>query len=100
MVILAIVYDVVQIALTWLLGWIAIGFVASWLMTIWAFLTFGVWFAIKGVSIMRSKRVGTFGLGAVIELIPGLASLPGWTVMVATAILTTRAEDFLAAQSK
>ncbi|MEK7209090.1 MAG: hypothetical protein AAB677_02425 [Patescibacteria group bacterium] len=99
MIAVAVIYDVIQIALTWLLGWIGIGFIGSWLMTIWATMTFGLWFTLKGASIMSGKRAATLGIGTLIEAIPLLNSLPGWTVSTIVSLSVTRAEDILASSS-
>lgn len=96
MVAVAVFYDLVQFALTWLLGWIGLGFIVSWLMTIWAGLTFGLWFTLKGASIMSGRRAAALGVGTIIEIIPILNFLPGWTVSVIISLSVTRAEDFLA----
>ena len=96
MIAVAVIYDLVQIALTWLLGWIGVGFIGSWLMTIWAGMTFGLWFTLKGASIISGKRAAALGIGAIIEAIPLLNALPGWTVSVIISLSVTRAEDFLA----
>ncbi|MBI4135954.1 MAG: hypothetical protein HY481_00150 [Candidatus Vogelbacteria bacterium] len=99
MVAVAVIYDLVQITLTWLLGWIGIGFIGSWLMTLWAGMTFGLWFTLKGASIMSGKRAASFGIGAIIEAIPLLNTLPGWTVSVIISLSVTRAEDILASSA-
>jgi len=96
MITVAMIYDLIQIALTWLLGWIGIGFIGSWLMTIWATMTFGLWFTLKGASIINGKRAATMGLGTLIEAIPLINSLPGWTVSTIISLSVTRAEDILA----
>ncbi|MBI2097836.1 MAG: hypothetical protein HYT46_02815, partial [Candidatus Vogelbacteria bacterium] len=86
MIAVAIIYDLVQIALTWL-------FIGSWLMTIWAGMTFGLWFTLKGASIISGRRAASLGIGAIIEAIPLLNALPGWTVSVIISLSVTRAED-------
>lgn len=96
MIAVAVIYDLVQIALTWILGWIGIGFIGSWLITIWAAMTFGLWFTLKGASIMSGKRAASLGFGTLIEAIPLLNSLPGWTVSTIISLSATRAEDVLA----
>lgn len=95
MITVALIYDVIQIVLVWILGWVGIGFIGAWLVTIWATLTFGLWLTLKGASIMSGKRAAALGIGALIEVIPLVNSLPGWTVAVVSAILVTRAKDLL-----
>lgn len=99
MIAVAVIYDLIQIALTWLLGWLGIGFIGSWLMTLWAGMTFGLWFTLKGASIISGKRAASLGIGAIIEVIPLLNALPGWTVSVIISLSVTRAEDILAGSS-
>lgn len=99
MIAVAVIYDLIQIALTWTLGWIGIGFIGSWLMTLWGGMTFGLWFTLKGASIMSGRRAAALGLGAILEVIPLLNALPGWTVSVIIGLSVTRAEDILAGAS-
>jgi len=75
MICVALFYD----ALQWLLGWIFMG----WLVTIYAGLTFYVWFKIKGISFMKLKRLATFSGSFIIELIPVIGDvLPAWTASI------------------
>ncbi len=96
MVTIAVIYDIVQIALTWTLDWIGVGWIGSGLVTIWATMTFGLWFTLKGASIISGKRAASLGIGTLIEAIPLLNALPGWTVSTLIGLSVTRAEDILA----
>ncbi len=94
MLIIAGIFDIAQIVLVAVLGWIGgVGFIAPWIFTVLGGLIFGVWFTVKGASIINGRRATSFGLGAIIEAIPGLNALPGWTVAVGLALTATRAED-------
>lgn len=85
MVGLAIFYDALQA----LLNLIFMG----WLVTILAFLSFWLWFKIKGISFMTAKRMSIIGGGALIEAIPMLDTLPGWTGMVTLIVLDAKLKD-------
>jgi len=61
---------------------IGIGFIA--------YLTFFLWFMLKGVRIMTPKRAITLGTGFLISLIPILNMLPELTISVALTIASTR----------
>lgn len=65
------------------------------LISVWAWLTFYVWFKIHGVSFMNAKRFAVLNGGALIEMIPIVNSLPAWTLAVFLLIATTRAEELL-----
>lgn len=99
MIAVAVIYDLIQAALVWILGWVGVGFIGAWLVTIWATMTFGLWFTLKGASIMSGKRAATLGLGTLIEAMPLLNSLPGWTVSTIISLFVTRAEDILASSA-
>lgn len=71
MIMVAIFFDVLQ----WLLAFVFM----DWLVGFYAFLTFYVWFKIKGMSFMKPKRFATMGGTFLVEVIPWLASLPAWT---------------------
>ena len=57
-----------------------------------AYPTFWLWFKIHGISFFSMKRAPTIGIGALIELIPGLDALPALTATVARIALTSKAE--------
>ena len=74
MISVAIFYDVLQ----WLLAFIFMG----WLVSIFALLTFYVWFKMKGMSFMKPKRFAAFGGSFIVELIPIINILPAWTFAI------------------
>lgn len=83
MVAVALFYDVLQ----WLLGWILMG----WLASIFAGLTFYVWFKMKGMSFMKPKRFAAFGGSFIIELIPIVGDiLPTWTAAIVYLALDSK----------
>ena len=74
-------------ALQWLLGWIFMG----WLASIFAGLTFYVWFKIRGMSFMKPKRLGVFGGSFIVELIPVVGDiLPTWTAAITYLALDSK----------
>ena len=92
MIAVAVIYDLAQAFLT-LIG---IGFLVNWIITIWATLTFGTWMALRGVSPLKARRGATWGVSILIEIIPILQVLPGWTISAITTVISVRAEDELA----
>jgi len=89
MVVVALFYDIVQIGLSTLplAGWII-----SPLVSVFAFLTFYVWFKTYGRNFMTPKRALAMGGGAIIEMIPILNILPAWTMAVLFLIGLEKAE--------
>ena len=83
MISVAIFYDTLQ----WLLTFIFMG----WLVSIFAGLTFYVWFKTKGMSFMKPKRFATFGGSFIIELIPVVGDiLPAWTAAITYLALDSK----------
>lgn len=66
------------------------GQIISTLITGLAFMTFWLWFRIKGLKFNSPKRVLSIGLGTIIEAIPILNILPGWTIAVLVIVGTTK----------
>jgi hypothetical protein len=62
-------------------------------LTIWAWLTFYVWFKVRGVSFMQPKRFAVVGICGLADTI--VSALPAWIAAVVLLILTTRAEELL-----
>jgi len=85
----AILVDGIQAFLTL----IFIGPFVNWLISIFAWMTFFLWFALKGIKFTNNpKRVFTFMGGSLLEIIPGIATLPAWTATITITILTIKAE--------
>lgn len=95
MVIVALLFDLIEILLNLVpfLGWILI-----WLMDMLVWLTFFLWFKVRGVG-FSSKRSLSLGLGLLIEIIPVVDILPGWTLAVILMIRSSWKEDDLAAKT-
>lgn len=93
MIWLALFYDGIQ----FLLNFIPIigNILSSLLIGLWAWLSFYIWFKIKGVSFSKpSRSITLFGAG-ITEMVPLLNALPAWTLAVLILIATTKAEDAL-----
>ena len=82
----ALFFDVLQ----WLLDFIFM----SCQVTIYAWLTFVVWFKIRGISLFTLKRGSILGVGTVVDLIPVLGAL-AWTAMVITLALDSKIKKVL-----
>jgi len=100
MIIVALIIDLLQFVLNFLhlipLVGNAIAFLASSFLTILAWVTFYIWFKIKGIDFVSSKRKLAFGGVSIVESIPVLSSLPAWTLLVIIIIVTTKAEKVIA----
>ena len=101
MVAVASLYDLAQIGVNALQGLNAIlpglGVVLVYAfgipLTIWAWLTFYLWFKLHGVSFMQPKRFAIMGLAGLADTI--VSALPAWIAAVVLIIATTRAEELL-----
>lgn len=95
MIIVALLYDAVQAFLDFIL----IGLVVNWILDVWAWLTFFIWFKLKGVSFTNPKRAISLNGGFIAELIPAVNALPIWTAAVIIMVITVKTEDKLASIS-
>ncbi len=59
-----------------------IGWLANILFSFCVFLTFFMWFKIKGMKYNSVKKMAALPAGFLIELIPYINILPGWTLSV------------------
>lgn len=66
----------------------------SYIVTFFAFMTFWFWFRTKGIKFNTKVRSMSFGGASILELIPFLSALPGWTLAVSIIILTTKGQKF------
>lgn len=82
MVSVAIFYD----ALQWLLAFVFM----DWLVGFFAFLTFYLWFKMRGLNFATPKRAGTLGGAFIIEVVPFLSMLPAWTAAVVILALDSK----------
>ena len=89
MVSVALFFD----ALQWLLSFVFM----HWLATIFAYMTFGLWFYLKGIKLMTPKRLSTIGGTFILEIIPFIAVFPAITAMVVITILDVKAKKIISA---
>ena len=87
MVIVAIFFDMLQ----WLLAFVFM----DWLVSIFAYLTFFVWFRTYHISFMKPKRVAIAGISFLLEIIPFVAMLPALTGAVVMIALDTKVKKVL-----
>jgi hypothetical protein len=83
--------ELIQILLNFLPG---PGWIVIWLMDVLIWLTYFLWFKIKGVG-FSSKRALNLGGSFLIEMIPIIDALPGWTLAVILMIRSSWKEDAL-----
>ncbi len=74
---------------------VAVGAIINRIITIFVWPIFLTWFYFLGIKFTKGngKNLGTSVIGMVIELIPGLDLLPGWTVATIRLIALSRRED-------
>lgn len=88
----AVLIDSIQAFLLFIL----IGPFVNWLISIFAWMTFFLWFMLKGVTFTKNpKKIFTLAGGSLLEVIPIVASLPIWTLTISTTIFMERAENKL-----
>jgi hypothetical protein len=85
MVVVALFFDVLQALLT--------PVVIGYFVPVIAYPTFWLWFRLHGLSFFTLKRAPVLGIGALVELIPGLDILPAFTLTVARIALTHKIEE-------
>ncbi|MBU1046334.1 hypothetical protein KKH36_00965 [Patescibacteria group bacterium] len=70
-----------------------IGPFVNWMISILAFMTFWLWFTLKGVKFIRNpKNFFTLSGGTLVEIIPILGSLPAWTLTITSLVLMNKLE--------
>jgi len=67
--------------------------VLNWFSTFFAFMTFGVWFMIKGVGLISPKKIAAPIISVIIELIPAISAIPSITLMIIVTISVIKAEE-------
>ena len=85
MVVVALVFDIVQM----ILDFLGAGVILDTILSILAWVVFFFWFRIHGVK-FSGKMANAFGTGFLIELIPILNFLPAWTATVIRLYLQTK----------
>lgn len=88
MVATAFLFDLAQLLISLISGTVAE--IANWLLSIVFFGVLYLWFKIHSISFTSPKRLLSMGGGFLIEVIPYLDLLPGWTVAVALTIFFSR----------
>lgn len=85
----ALFFDALQVFLDFLL--------MGWLVTIFASLTFFVWFKMHGITFIKPKRlVGSIGV-VIIDMIPIIGWL-AWTVAISSFALSKKSKGLLSGQ--
>ncbi len=82
MVAVALFFDTIQALLTP----IAIGYFVPLI----SYPTFWLWFRLHGLSFFTMKRAPTLGIGALLEIIPGIDVIPAFTFTVIRVALDSR----------
>lgn len=62
----------------------------GWLVMPVAYGTFWLWFKMKGLNFFTMKRAPTLGIGALLEIIPGIDVIPAITFTVIRVALDSR----------
>ncbi len=92
----AAVYDSLQV-----ISDIAIiGLILGTLISIFAFLTFWLWFKLKGISLAGLKKSLVMGIFSFLEIIPLINDIPGWILSTIIIIIISRTEDRLLSEEK
>jgi hypothetical protein len=81
----AIFFDILQ--------WGAAFIFMDWLVSIFAYMTFGLWFLMKGIRILTPKRMSALGGSLLLEVFPFVAALPALTSAVTIVILDAKAKN-------
>jgi hypothetical protein len=93
MIFTALLFDAIQA----LIGWIPFsGDILSSFFSIFAFLTFFLWFKMHGIKMMTPKRLASLAGGTFVELVPYLNLLPAWTGVVVYLIGSTKIKEMTA----
>ena len=95
MIAVALFFDGIQAGIVWIYLIPFVGFILAWTIStgvsIFAFLTFSLWFHLAGLkfnSKIAASTVGAFFL----ESIPGLSSFFWWTISVVTTLTLFQAK--------
>ena len=75
---------------------VPLNFMVGILASVWAWLTFYVWFKLHGISFVSPKKILAFPAAFLIKIFPFLGVLPAWTGAVVLIFLITRGEEALA----
>lgn len=90
MIMTAFIVDLVQFLLTF----VAIGLVASPVITVGSVMLFWLWSKLLGISFFSNpKQLATFATESLGELIPAVDALPLWTIGTIAIVIISRSED-------
>src|SRR3989338_8456935 len=98
MIAVALFFDAIQAGVVWIYLIPFVGFILAWTIStgvsIFAFLTFFLWFHLAGLK-FNSKIAATTVGAFFIELIPGLSALPAWTLSIVVTFIFFRTKKIL-----
>jgi len=92
MISLALFFDIAQIVIT-ILSFGTIGAIISPILSGLAWFLFYIWFKMKSIDLMSSRRFVRNILTGLAELIPYIDLLPMWTTTIILTTRETRKED-------
>ena len=98
MIAVALFFDGIQAGVAWIYFIPFVGFILAWVIStgvsIFAFLTFFLWFHLAGLKF--NSKIATTTVGAFfIELIPGLSALPAWTLSIVVTFIFFQTKKIL-----
>jgi len=78
-----------------LLAFVFLGLLVNGLISLFAWLTFYLWFKLSGVTFLdgQTAKILVFAGGALLEQIPGVNALPAATLTVILTIAIVKRED-------
>lgn len=92
MIAVALFYDAIQAFIN-LIPFL--GQILSSLIGLFAFLTFYLWFKLKGLNFATAKRAGYLGGGFMIELLPLVNMLPAWTLTITLLAMDSKTKKIV-----
>lgn len=75
------------------LQWLMAFLFMDWVVTIFAYMTFWLWFIMKGIKLLTPKRFALQSGTLLIEMIPFVAALPAISCMVVLTIFDTKLKE-------
>lgn len=67
--------------------------IVNFFSSFFAFMTFSVWFMIKGVGLINPKKLATPVISVIIELIPAVSAIPSITLTILVTISIIKKEE-------
>lgn len=67
--------------------------IVDWIVLILYWIIFPIWFKLLGISLLQARKMGSLMVTSVIEAIPFVSMLPGFTVSTILIIKNVRKED-------